>query len=52
VSEGHRLTRFTDGMRIASRGPLTANRAAILLAAYGECPVGVVVPLVVVAVVC
>lgn len=36
VSEGHRLTRFTDGMRIASRGPLTANRAAILLAAYGE----------------
>jgi hypothetical protein len=36
VSEGHRLTRFTDGMKIASRGPLTANRAAVLLAAYGE----------------
>lgn len=36
VSEGHRLTRFTDGMKIASRGPLTANRAAVLMAAYGE----------------
>lgn len=36
VSEGHRLTRFTDGMKIASRGPLTANRAAVLLAAYGK----------------
>lgn len=36
VSEGHRLTRFTDGMRIPSRGPLTTNRAAVLLAAYGR----------------
>jgi hypothetical protein len=40
VSEGHRLQRFTDGMAIPSRGPLTANRAALLLAAYGERGVG------------
>jgi hypothetical protein len=37
VSEGHRLTRFTDGLRIPARGPLTSNRAAVLMAAYGEC---------------
>lgn len=36
VSEGHRLQRFADGMTIPCRGPLTANRAALLLAAYGE----------------
>jgi len=36
VSEGHRLARFTDGMRIPSRGPMTTNRAAVLLAAYGR----------------
>lgn len=35
VSEGHRLSRFSDGMKIPSRGPLTSNRAAVLLAAYG-----------------
>lgn len=36
VAEGHRLTRFSDGMKMPARGPLTANRAMVLVQAYGE----------------